>query len=468
MNLNSFLKKLQHILNSEDIIQDPEEIRAYSLDRTKDFLPKGSLLLFPKNVFQVQDIILYANEEKVPLVPSGGRTGYSGGAVASNQEVIVSLQKMNQILDFDFTLPAITAEAGVVTKALQKEVESKGYYFPIDLASSGSSMIGGNIATNAGGIRVIRYGPIRNWVLGLEVVTGRGEILKFTNHLIKNNTGYDLKHCFIGSEGTLGIITKATLLVTRKPKDSIVFLFAFLDLDSVLLALEISKRFLEGILCFEVFDSSCLRLVCEHHHFAYPFKELDCENCWYVLLEVEKSEQNQDTLFENFLNEIYTLNLLNATFSDIESKKKELFRYRENISEAVAMSGKFHKNDISLPIRSISDFVNQIKEVIKRKFNDFELFLFGHLGDGNLHINLLADFNYDDSLFKKKISEFDEILYEKIYYFQGSISAEHGIGLLKKKYLSYSKTNEEIKYMKDLKKLFDPNCILNPGKIFDL
>ncbi len=468
MNLQSFLKKLQNTLDQEDIVQDPEEIKAYSLDRTKDFSSGGSLLLFPRDVSQVQEIILYANEDKIPLVPSGGRTGYSGGAVASNHEVIVSLKKMNQIVEFDSTLPAITAEAGVITKTLQKEVETRGYYFPIDFASSGSSMIGGNIATNAGGIRVIRYGPIRNWILGLEVVTGKGEILKFISHLFKNNTGYDLKHCFIGSEGTLGIITQATLLVTKKPKDSIVYLFAFSDLKSVLISLEISKKVLEGILCFEFFDSSCLRLVCNRHSLSYPFEELKNKECWYVLLEIEKSEYIHDDLFENFLNEIYNTNLLNATYSDIESKKKELFRYREDISEAVAMSGKFHKNDISLPIKCIDDFVNELKEIVIQNFSDFKLFLFGHLGDGNIHINLLADSLYDENLFKEKISVFDEILYKKIFEYKGSISAEHGIGLLKKKFLPYSKTKEEINYMKEIKKLFDPNCILNPGKIFDL
>ncbi|MFN3604760.1 MAG: FAD-binding oxidoreductase [Leptonema sp. (in: bacteria)] len=466
--LNIFINKIEGILNPKNIIKDPEEIRSYSLDRTKDFTPSGSLLLFPKTTEQVQKIILYANEYHIPLVPSGGRTGYSGGAVASQGEVIVSLKKMNQILDFDFALPAVTAEAGVITKTLQEEVENKGYYFPVDFASSGSSMIGGNIATNAGGIRVIRYGPLRNWVLGLEVVTGRGDVLSFQSNLIKNNTGYDLKQLFIGSEGTLGIITKATILVTQKPRDTFVYLLAFSKFSQVIQSLELCRKFLKEMLCFEVFDSSCLNLVCKKHNLSYPSESLKDKNVWYVLIEIEKPENTFTIPYEDLLNEFYLIGLEDAIFSDVESIKKNLFRYREDISEAVAMSGKFHKNDISIPIQNMDSFVHRIKDVQKNNFQDFELFLFGHLGDGNIHINLLAPIEFDGELFRKKINEFDKILYQMVFDLKGSISAEHGIGLLKKNFLNFTKSEKEIFYMKELKKMFDPNGILNPGKIFDL
>lgn len=468
MNLEKFIKNVEQTLDSSEIITDKEEINNYSIDRTKDFTPNGSLLLFPRTTEQIKEILILANQYKVPIVPSGGRTGYAGGAVASNQEVILSLKKMNKILDFDFTLPSVECEAGVITKNLQNEVQKQGYYFPIDFSSSGSSMIGGNIATNAGGIRVIRYGPLRNWVLGLEVVTGKGEILNFTGKIIKNNTGYELKQLFIGSEGTLGIITKATFLLTQTPKETILYLFAFVDFEKVIQSLELTKQRFDNILCFEVFDHSCLNLVCKKHSLNYPFESLREKDCWYILLEIERPENYSDIPYEDFLNQLYELGMIDCIFSEKESIKKNLFRYREDISEAVAMSGKFHKNDISLPIKNMNLFINKIKELVFNKYKEFQIFFFGHLGDGNIHINLLTDRDYDSQLFLKKTKEFDQELYEMIFNFQGSISAEHGIGLLKKKYLHFSRSKEEIEYMKAIKKIFDPNNILNPGKIFDV
>ncbi len=468
-NLEKFKKKIYQVLSKYQILEDRDDVLSYSVDRTKDFKPDGSLVLFPRNTLDVKKIVEIANEFKISLVPSGGRTGYSGGAVASNKEVVVSLEKMNKIIDFDPTLPSIVCEAGTITKNLQNEAKNKGFYFPVDFASSYSSHIGGNIATNAGGIHVIRYGSFRNWVLGLEVVTGKGDILNFTGSLIKNNTGYDLKQLFIGSEGTLGFITKATLLLTKLPEETVMYFIVFSSFDDVINCLEISKIKLPAILCFEVFDFNSLDLVCKKHNLAYPFPDIKNENNWYVLIEVELDNKNQelDIPYKEFIDAISNLGLKDLYFSKKESIKKSFFIYREYISEAVSLSGKFHKNDISLPIRSLSKFIIEIKEIIYKNYKDYQLFLFGHVGDGNIHINLLTSFEKNKEKFLEEMKNFDLELYHLIKKHKGSISAEHGIGLLKKPYLHFCKTKEEIEYMKSIKKIFDPNYILNPGKIFD-
>ncbi len=465
MKLELFIKSCRTILDQQDILESKDEIQVYSVDRTRDYKGDASFVLFPRNSKQIQEVIKIANEYNVSLVPSGGRTGYSGGAVATDKEVIVSLSKMNRILNFNPEIPSVDVEAGVITRNLQNFVLEKKFFFPLDLASSGSSQIGGNIATNAGGIRVIRFGHIRNWVLGLEVVTGKGEILNFHGNLVKNNTGYDLKQLFIGSEGTLGIITQANLLLTAIPQETVVFLFAFRDFSDVLECLKVTRKKISDILAFECFDSYCLDLVCQKHQIPYPFKELKYQKLWYVLVEAEI--RNQEVIpYEDYLNQIWEYNPVNATYSTSDSGKKSLFRFREDISEAISLNGKFHKNDISLPVFSLKQFIKEIIELVEKNYKDFKLFLFGHVGDGNIHINLLTDYTYPDDDFRNKIKEFDEKLYQLVHEYKGSISAEHGIGLLKKTYLQYSRSEEEISYMKSIKRIFDPNFILNRGKMF--
>ncbi|GIX40672.1 MAG: FAD-linked oxidase [Leptospiraceae bacterium] len=466
MQIDLFVKEVSDFLDKNQILLEEDEVISYSIDRTKDFEPKGSVVLFPKTTEEVQKIVLLANQYHIPIVPSGGRTGYSGGAVASNNEVILSLSKMNQILDFDSSLPAITCEAGVITKQLQEYVIEKGFYFPFDFASSYSSQIGGNIATHAGGIRVIRYGLLRNWVLGLEVVTGKGDILTFSGKLIKNNTGYDLKQLFIGSEGTLGIITKATLLLTKKPEDSIVFFIALENFNHVIECLKIVRKSIQPILCFEVFDSSCMNLVCNKHNLNNPFN-INRNNVWYVLIEAEIQNEKEEIPYSEFIELIYPISI-DILYSTKDSVKKGFFRYREDISEAVAMSGRFHKNDVAVPMDVMESFIKDVRKIVIEKYKEYQLFLFGHLGDGNIHVNLLTSYDKGKEEFKKEMAQFDFDLYTLIKKYKGSISAEHGIGLLKKSYLSFSRSKEEIEYMKQIKNIFDPNHILNPGKIFDL
>lgn len=465
MHLDAFLKSAGSIIKESNILTAEEELHHYSRDRSGFSSGKAPAVLFPENTGEVREIVKLASTYRVPLVPSGGRTGYAGGASVTGREVVVSLSRMSRVLDFDPYFPSLTCEAGTVTKILQEEALKHGFYFPVDFASSGSSTIGGNVATNAGGIHVIRYGNIRNWVLGLEVVTGTGDVLSFPA-LLKNNTGYDFKHLFIGSEGTLGIITKVSLLLTVPPEDSAVILAGIQEFPQVLRFLKIAKQMLKGLLAFEVFDSHCMDLVVAKYGYPYPFSGKPRDYHWYVLIETEVRDERN--LSGDFFHEVSALDSFGITLSDSPGRKKQLYRYRENISEAISLSGKFHKNDISLPVPKVETFLEKVKKYIDTHLKDYRFFLFGHLGDGNLHLNLLTLPDKKEEEFRKDMQKFDEFSYNLIRELSGSISAEHGIGILKKPYLLYSRTQQELDLMKQVKKLLDPANILNPGKIFDM
>ena len=450
---------LKKILSPEQIIFDDKELKAYGQDWTKLFDPKASVLLFPKTTLDVQNIVLWANEHKVALVPSGGRTGLSGGAVALNNEALVSFEKMNKILSFNEDDLTISCESGAITKDIQNLALDKGYFFPVEFSATGSSQIGGNIATNAGGINVIRYGMFRNWVTSLEVVTGTGEILHLNKGLEKNNTGYDLKNLFIGSEGTLGFITKATLKLTKPPKDPQVFLLACEGPDHIL---PILKAFRSLTLnAFEVFSDLGLSYVMKHSHLPAPFQE---RHPVYVVVDFEAAGDSQDLalqIFENLLSEGL---ILDGVLSQNQTQYKELWGYREHISESISAEQPY-KNDVSVRTSKIPEFIKASESYMAQEFPNSEVVWFGHIGDGNLHINILKpkDMNKED--FKKMCAAKSPTLFSQIQKFEGSISAEHGVGLIKKDYLQYSRSAEEIQLLKQIKKIFDPNLLLNPGKM---
>ncbi|WCL48804.1 FAD-binding oxidoreductase [Leptospira sp. GIMC2001] len=443
---------------------DSNSWNAFGLDRTKTYQPNYDILVFPETTEEVASIVSYAYANNLAIVPSGGRTGYAGGAVAKNGEIVISLNKMNKVVDFDPFLGSITVQSGMVTKTLHKEAEERGFYYPVDFAATGSSHIGGNIATNAGGVRVVRYGLVRDWVLGLTVVTGTGEILRFNGEVLKNNTGYDLKHLFIGSEGTLGIITDCTLKLTTPPKDIRVILVAVPDFRSIL---EIFKKTHDSplpLLAFEFFTEFCLEKVKEHLSVPSPFGD---SSPYYVLMEYEMNQaEDEDKLFailENITNEEL---ILDGSIAQNSRQNETFWKYREGISESLSLHHSVHKNDISLPLRNMEAFITEMETLLNSKYPGFQIALFGHVGDGNLHLNILKPHDMDDAEFYKQCKSVDPDMFTLIQKYHGSISAEHGIGLLKKEFLNYSRSESEIAAMKGIKLIFDPKGIMNPGKLF--
>jgi FAD/FMN-containing dehydrogenase len=457
------LDDLKAFLGPDQILTDEESLNHYGKDWTKHISPRPSAVVFPKKTEEVVTLVQWARKNKTALVPSGGRTGLSGAAIATNGEVVVSFEKMNRVLEFNAYDQTLTVEAGVVTEEAQKRAEAEGLYFPVDFASRGSSQIGGNIATNAGGIKVLRYGMIRNWVSSLEVVTGRGEKLELNRGLIKNATGYDLRQLFIGSEGTLGFITRAVLQLTRNPSSPLVFLFAVPELEGVMKIYHAYKSRLP-LLAFEMFTEEALEVVLKHTGLSRPLGE---KAGYYVLVEIEQEGgevlESAMGIFENGLEQGW---MVDGVVSQSAQQAKELWRLREDISEATSPFQPY-KNDISVRVSQVPEFLTRMNEILVREYPDFKVIWFGHIGDGNLHVNILKPESLSSKEFLDKCLKVNEKMFAMIQSFGGSISAEHGVGLTKKPYLKYSRSPEEIEYMRMIKKSFDPDGILNPGKIFD-
>ena len=453
-------KHLKNILAEDQISSHPDILKAYGSDWLELYKPSPDLVLFPKSRQNVEDIIQWALRFNRSLVPSGGRTGLSGAAAAQNKEVVLSFERMNKVLKFNEIERSLTIQPGAITKNIQEIAEEKSLYFPLSFASEGSSQIGGNVSTNAGGVHVIRYGPIRKWILGLEVVTGEGKFLSLGRGLIKNVAGYDLLNLFIGSEGTLGLITEITLQLTEKPEPPCVFLFSVPGLKELMKLYHIFKSRL-SLRAFEMFTEQAIEYTQQNSSSPFPLKE---KGPYYTLIECDQSDREKAlSLFESALESQY---ILDGVISENSRQAMELWSFRENISESLSPYSPY-KNDISVRISLLPDFLSEMNTLLEQEYPDFKVVWFGHVGDGNLHINILKPETMEKEHFLKKCETVNNMLFSVVKKHSGSISAEHGVGLLKKPYLHYSCSEEELLYMKAIKKIFDPKGILNPGKIFD-
>ena len=422
------ITELKAIVGDDKVRLDADTLHSHGRDWTKAWEPAPMAVVFPRSTEQVQAIVQLANTEQLAVVPSGGRTGLSGGAVAANGELVVSFDYMNQISDFDPIDRTVRCQAGVITEQLQHYAEEQGLYYPVDFASAGSSQIGGNIATNAGGIKVLRWGMTRDWVAGLTVVTGSGEILHLNNGLLKNNAGYDLRQLFIGAEGTLGLICEATMQLTRQPKNLTAFVLGVENFDGIM---SLFNRFQSemDLTAFEFFSEQALQKVIEHSKLPRPF-ESTCP--YYALLEFEKlndeTEEQAMALFEACVEEGW---VLDGVMSQSLEQLKNLWRLREDISETISRWTPY-KNDISTVISKVPNFLNAVEDVVNAEYPDFEIIWFGHIGDGNLHLNILKPDNLDKAVFFEQCGKVSLAVFDIVKHYGGSVSAEHGVGLLKK------------------------------------
>lgn len=453
----AFSASVQADFPADFLSTDPSTLQTYGKDWTKVFTPNPSAIVFPRSTDEVSRFMALASKHRIAVVPSGGRTGLAGGAVAHSGEVVLSLDRMRTIAPIDFSGQTVVVDAGVVTQALHDHLHPHGLTWPVDFASKGSSHVGGNIATNAGGVKVIRYGLTRQWVLGLEVVLADGRVLQLNGALEKNNTGPDLRQLFIGSEGTLGIITRATLKVCKLPVPADVFLFAVDSLPAVLALFREVRQSPLTLSAFEFFTDKCLARLQRHRSVRSPFAE---PSSHFVLVEADAGPHDAwlESLFERGL-------VQNGVRAASSAQAQELWTLREGISESLSATGMPHKNDVSLPVHALEAFVADMETVFASDYPDFEICLFGHIGDGNLHINIMKPEVMDKSAFLAKTHAADDDMFKIVQRHAGSISAEHGIGLLKKDHLHFSRSADELALFRSLKSVFDPLGILNPGKI---
>lgn len=454
-------RSLREMLGADGVLDDPQAAARYGTDRTALAPPDPVCVALPRTPGEVRAIVGLARRARWPLVPSGGRTGLSGGALAAHGEIVVSLERMNGLLAIDPVERSITVEAGMITADVQHHAAAAGLFYGVDFASAGSSQIGGNVATNAGGIRVIRYGMTREQVRGLGVVDGRGEAMELNRGLVKNNTGLDLRHLFVGSEGILGIVTTVTLALHPPPGAPAVMLLAVPDFASILEVLHTIRAALAPN-AFEFFGHNGLLRVQQALGVRPP---LAVAAPFYVLLEFDEQDQRESALAA--LDRLVDAGrVLDGVLSQTLAQAQELWRLREAMSETLARWRPW-KNDIALRVPQLPAFVERAQALVEREYAGLEVVWYGHIGDGNLHLNVLRPEDADNAGFAALCSAGSQRIAELVAGCGGSVSAEHGIGLLKKDLLAYSRSAAEIAAMRAIKRVFDPAGIMNPGKVFD-
>lgn len=455
------IASIAEIVGADNLVSDDEAKQVYGLDWTRFYSPAPLCVVFPKSIEVVQALVLFASKNALSLVPSGGRTGLSGGAVACDGEVVVSFEKMNQVLEFDPIDQVVTVQPGLVTEALQQFAEDQGLFYPVDFASAGSSQIGGNLATNAGGIKVLKYGLTRDWVVGLKVVTGAGELLDLNRSLIKNATGYDLRHLFVGSEGTLGFIVEASMKLAQKPNNLTVALLAVPDMANIISVMTQFREHVE-LTAFEFFSDKALEHVLAHSELSRPFAD---PSAFYALIEFDqRNPAVMDAALAAFESCVESGIAVDGVISQSEQQRKDIWRYREGISEAITPHTPY-KNDVSVRVSKVPAFLKAVDATVTSAYPEFQIVWFGHIGDGNLHLNILKPTDWPLDRFKRECEAVSEQVMKLVQKFAGSVSAEHGVGLLKRDQLKYSRSAEEIEIMKAMKRVFDPAGIMNPGKL---
>ncbi|HXC40581.1 MAG TPA: FAD-binding oxidoreductase [Burkholderiales bacterium] len=463
------LRQLRTALGEPAVLTADADVAPYAQDHRRRYQGRPLAVVRPADAAQVAAVVELCARSGTGIVPQSGNTGLSGGATpdAGGGQVILSLSRLNRIRAVDVVNNTLTAEAGCVLANVQQAAEAADRYFPLSLASEGSCEIGGNLSTNAGGTAVLRYGNMRELALGLEVVLPSGEIWNGLRGLRKDNTGYDLKQLFIGAEGTLGIITAAVLKVFPRPRSSATAVAALNSpRDAMQLLGTLQSACGERLTAFELFSEACLQLVLKHYPACRrPFGQVSPQ---YVLVELtDTQEQNVVVpLLEQVLGEALEKSLITdaATAASL-AQARDFWALRENISEAQAAEGLNIKHDLALPISSIADFIEATESTLMNLVPGVRLIVFGHLGDGNLHYNVQQPIGQNRQAFLGREGEVNKVVYDQVARFGGSISAEHGLGQLKRETIKGYKSALELEMMRKIKAALDPKGIMNPGKV---
>ena len=470
MNRYTALLSALRTIVGEVYVLTEGDLTGYELDWRKRERGKALAVVRPASTEQVAAVVKACAAAGVSIVPQGGNTGMVVGSTpdASGTQVVLSLTRMNAIRNLDAANLTITVEAGCVLQTLQEVCEQAGFLFPLSLASEGSCTIGGNLGTNAGGTQVVRYGNTRELCLGLEVVTAQGEVWSGLTGLRKDNTGYDLRHLFIGSEGTLGVITAATMKLYPLPQSQLTALAAVPSLQAAVDLLGLAHRHLSaGLTGFEVMGQFALRLVVKHFpQQRVPFYE-SAPYCVVLENSDTESDSHARSQLERLLEEALEKGCVtDAVVAESMAQARALWHIRESIPLAQAQEGLNIKHDISIAVSRIPEFVAQADAALEQAFPGVRLVNYGHLGDGNLHYNVQAPVGQDGETFlREQENAVNAVVYALVDAYQGSISAEHGIGSLKREKLEKHKSPVALGLMRSIKSALDPHNLFNPGRM---
>jgi len=455
MDNPQIVSTFQKFLERDEIITDRELLEKYCEDETPNLKGSTGLVLKPKSARKVSQIMQVAFQRKIPIVPRGAGTGLAGGAVPIRNEIVLSLENMNKILEIDKINWMAVVEPGVITQEISNQAKASGLFYPPDPASLDICTIGGNIATGAGGARTVKYGTTKNYIYGLTVVLPDGTMVKTGGKFLKNSTGYNLTGLFVNSEGTLGIITEAIVRLMPLPTSSVDLLIPYTNMDDAVgttfnlpvlpAALEFMER--EAIKSAERFLSKDL-----------PFGDAEI----HLLIEFDGEEEYLDSIIERVGEIALKHNAIDVMVADTKPTRERIWEARRNISRALKSEGKIASQDIVVPRSNIPKFIEKLGR-IKQKYG-VKIVCFGHLGDGNIHVNIIKE----SEDIKEKLALILQDIYKLALSLSGMISGEHGIGLVKKPYIEMALPSGNINIMRKIKRAIDPDNILNPGKIFNL
>ncbi|MDO4640396.1 MAG: FAD-binding oxidoreductase [Neisseria sp.] len=455
MSTTEIISAFQAILDASEIVTSPDTLLT---DQRRRYTGSAELVLQPKSVDSVQRIMRFCSKHKIPVTPQGGNTGLCGGAVP-NGGILLNLSKLNRIRNISIADNAITVDAGCILQNVQQAAEQAGRLFPLSLASEGSCQIGGNIACNAGGLNVVRYGSMRDLVIGLEVVLADGSLIQHLAPLHKNTTGYDLRHLFIGSEGTLGVITGATLKLFAQPQSHATAWVGLSDIkDAVGLLSLLQGRFAERLTSYELISRFALNLSSRFSDIPQP---VDAH--WHILIELADSLPQQ-SLEDDLAVFLYDNGFENAVMAQSDTERNHLWALRENISAAQRNLGASIKHDIALPIESVAAFIDNCAAALESAHPNIQIVVFGHLGDGSLHYNTFLPDVLSNDVYHHEASV-NAVVYQHVLAYSGTIAAEHGVGQVKNHWLPQVRNEAEIALMRAIKTQLDPHNLLNPGKL---
>ena len=445
------------------------DAKPWSTDWRKRYFGEALAVVRPSSTEEVSKVVRLCAQSGTAIVPQGGNTGLCGGATpdASGSQIVLSLSRMNRVRAIDTLNNTLTVEAGCVLTSVQQAAEAAGRLFPLSLAAEGTAQIGGNLSTNAGGTAVLRYGNTRELTLGLEVVLANGDVWDGLRGLRKDNTGYDMKHLFIGAEGSLGIITAAVMKLFPWPKARVTAIAALNDPQTALELLGYAQERLGSRLTgFELFSDLCLALVLKHYPASVP--PLPSRYPQYVLIEISdlESEEGARASLEGMLAGALESGLiLDAAVSQSLAQFKAMWALRDNVSEAQAHEGPNIKHDVTVPISRMAEFITVTDEALAKAFPGMRNVTFGHLGDGNLHYNVSPPEGVPHADFVRRTEEVNRVVHDSVARFNGSISAEHGLGQYKREEITRYKSPVEMEMMRAVKKALDPHGLMNPGKV---